>query len=215
MKALVRISSYSILPAGTGQCFRQIIIKSHNTFLTVNMIIDYILPAASWRWSSLGADYDYSVSFCLWDVRDDRDVCLQCLHGVAAEGGGDVLVCGVWPQYSIPPYHLISSLQSDLGYNTGCDTTPSTTTGSCPSLSLSLSLSLQAHQVPVITRTCCCGTKTSMFQVWWWWGHRPTIGLSCGSLSYHWWQDRGCLVKMLGAMSYCLILYTYIIYIRS
>ena len=44
------------------------------------------------------------------------DVTAQCLLGVTAEGGEDVLV---WPQYSIPPYHLISSLQSDLGYKTG------------------------------------------------------------------------------------------------
>ena len=34
MKALVRISSYSILPARSGQCFKQIIIESHDTFLT-------------------------------------------------------------------------------------------------------------------------------------------------------------------------------------
>ena len=122
------------------------------------------------------------------------------------------VVCG----HSTASHRTISSPASSLTWATTLAVTPHPPPPQdLVPLSLSLSLSLQAHQVPVITRTCCCGTKTCECEVWWWWGHRPTIGLSCGSLSYHWWQDRGCLVKMLGAMSYCLILYTYIIYIRS
>ena len=116
------------------------------------------------------------------------------------------VVCG----HSTASHRTISSPASSLTWATTLAVTPHP-----PPPQDLVSLSLQAHQVPVITRTCCCGTKTCECEVWWWWGHRPTIGLSCGSLSYHWWQDRGCLVKMLGAMSYCLILYTYIIYIRS
>ena len=38
MKALVRISSYSILPAGTAQSSRQIIIKSRKIILTMSLV---------------------------------------------------------------------------------------------------------------------------------------------------------------------------------
>ena len=120
------------------------------------------------------------------------------------------VVCG----HSTASHRTISSPASSLTWATTLAVTPHPPPPQdLVPLSLSLSLSrltrsqLLPGLVVVALKPQC--------EVWWWWGHRPTIGLSCGSLSYHWWQDRGCLVKMLGAMSYCLILYTYIIYIRS
>ena len=105
----------------------------------------------------------------------------------------------MWPQYSIPPYHLISSLQSDLGSNT---TLSHHTLHHHRIFSLSLSPSrlgrsqlLPGHVVPLKPQYSVRSGP----------GHHWSV-LPC-YLSYQWWQDRGCLVKMLGALSNTLYLH--------